>query len=262
MKKKKRVLITGASSGIGYEMAKVFAENGYDLILVARREERLELIAKELIEKYGVELTFITKDLSQIDAGEEIFKELKKQNLIPDVLVNNAGFGAFCSFSEMDQITLIEMLRVNIMALTQLTRFLLPEMLKKGKGGILNVASVVGFLPGGPFMAVYSATKAYVLSLSLALSRELKGSGVRVTALCPGTTKTEFFKRAGIQPSFLEKRAMNARDVARCGYQALMKGKRIAVPGLKNRLIALLLPLFPKRVVLDVVGKRLSKEIK
>ena len=184
-------LITGASSGIGLELAKLFARDGYELVLVARRVERLEELGRELTQRHGVRCHTISVDLAQPDAAAEIVRRLEGAGPAVDVLVNNAGFGVLGPLATTEPETAGRMIRVNIEALTQLTRALLPGMLARRRGRILNVASTAGFAPG-PLMAVYYATKAYVISFSEALAEELRGTGVTVTVLCPGPTRTEF----------------------------------------------------------------------
>lgn len=248
-------LITGGSSGIGLALAKKFADHGYDLVLVARNLESLEKAGTKLNQDTAVKVTTIAKDLSQPNAPKEIYQELKQKNIAVDILVNNAGFGTEGAFVKTNLITELEMIQVNITALTHLTKLFLPDMLARGEGKILNVASTAGFQPG-PFFAVYFATKAYVLSFTEALAEEVRGTGVIVTALCPGPTKTSFAERAETQGKGVfmrETRLLKADEVARIGYNALMKGKAVVVPGLTNKLMVFLLRLSPRRVVTKVV---------
>jgi len=256
----KTVLITGASSGIGYEFSHIFGKYYYRVILVSRDRERLRAIQKELHEKYGIEVVIIPKDLSLPSSTQEIFDMIKKENIDVDVLINNAGFGNLGKFSESDLKKELEMINVNISALTALTRLFLPEMIAKNHGKILNVASTAAFQPG-PMMSVYYATKAYVLSFSEALSEELKGTGVTVTALCPGPTASNFQKTAGIQETKLikGKRIATSKEVAEFGYDAMMKGKRIAVQGTMNKLMAYGVKFLPRRLVTRTVKKMHEK---
>jgi uncharacterized protein len=197
---RKTALITGASSGIGYELAGLFASSGHDLVLVARNEQRLSRLAEELQQRIGVAVTVLVKDLAAPRAAEEIVVELQNRSLHVDILVNNAGFGEYGPFHETSLERKLQMIQVNVAELTQLTRLLLSGMLERNSGNILNIGSTASFAPG-PFVAVYSATKAYVLSFSEALAEELKGTGVTVTVLCPGSTETEFAERAKMTES-------------------------------------------------------------
>lgn len=249
------VLITGATSGIGYELAKCFARDQYHLVLVARRHEELTRVAEELTSAHRVSVRVIAKDLAQPSAADEVAAELARENRPVDVLVNNAGVGTYGRFASADLASETAMIQVNVVALTQLTRLLLPGMLQRGHGRILNVASTAAFQPG-PLMSVYYATKAYVLSFSEALANELRGSGVSVTALCPGPTRTNFQQRAGIEHSrVFSGRIMDASTVARMGYRALMLGKPVVVPGLKNVALMLAVRWFPRRLVTSVVRR-------
>ena len=230
-------LITGASSGIGLELARCFAADGWNIVLIARSEVNLRSIAKELKQEYSVAVTSIPADLSQADAPQKIFITLHNQNLEISALVNNAGFGDYGFFHESDWEKQEQMLAVNIRALTQLTLSLLPAMMERKDGKILNVASTAGFFPG-PLMAVYYATKAYVISFSHALSNELEGSGVICTCLCPGPTETGFQGRAQMQKSrLMHSTMMDAKTVAQLGYKGLIKGQTLVVPGSWNKLV-------------------------
>jgi len=246
-------LITGASSGIGLELAKLFARDGYELVLVARRAERLEELGRELTQVHGVRCHAISADLADPDAAAEIARRLDRAGLAVDVLVNNAGFGVLGPLATTEPETARRMIRVNIEALTQLTRLLLPGMLARRRGRILNVASTAGFAPG-PLMAVYYATKAYVISFSEALAEELRGTGVTVTVLCPGPTRTEFQEVAHMETARLFRLpgVMDAPAVARAGYAGLMRGKRMVVPGLINRALPLVIRLSPRGLVTRV----------
>lgn len=234
------VLITGASSGIGLEFAKIFAENNYNLVLVARSKEKLEELAATLKTEHGVQTIVIPKDLSDPVACTELFNEIQNLNIHIDILVNNAGFTVHGNFYESDLEKTRQLINVNISALTILTRLFLPQMIEWNKGRILNVASTAAFMPG-PLMSVYYASKAYVLSFSEGLSGELKGTGVTITALCPGATKTNFAHFASMENSLLFSNpgVMDAHRVAREGYKALIKGKQVIIPGISNKIMAI-----------------------
>jgi hypothetical protein len=248
-------LITGASVGIGYELAKVFAENGHDLVLVARDQPRLEQVATELESGGKIKARVLAKDLSHPNASREIFDELMRESVQVDFLLNNAGFGTHGEFSQIELDADLRLLQVNIVALTALTKLFIREMLARGRGRIMNVASTAAFQPG-PLMATYYASKAYVLSLSEAVAHEVHGRGVSITALCPGPVNTEFQKRAGIQGSRLFKGgAMDPRTVALAGYRGMMRGQRIVVPGFSNQLLAKTSRLAPRRLATFIAGK-------
>jgi short-subunit dehydrogenase len=247
-------LITGASSGIGLELAKLFARDRYDLVLVARRREKLETLGKDLTTRHGIRCTAIAADLADPAAPGEIARELEAASVAVDVLVNNAGFGELGPFADTDLDTARRMIEVNVTALTVLTKLFLPGMLARRRGRILNVASTAGFAPG-PLMAVYYATKAYVISLSEALTEELRGSGVSVTVLCPGPTMTEFQAVAHMESTRLFRLpgvVMDAAAVARAGYAGLMRGKRMVVPGLFNQVLPLVIRFSPRAMVVRV----------
>jgi short-subunit dehydrogenase len=232
-------LVTGASSGIGTELAREFARHGYDLVLASRSLEPMHRLAEEL-KSLGAGVTVVGADLSKPDAAAALADELAGRGLAIDVLVNNAGLGGTGRFDRMDPVRVSEMLQVNIVALTELTRLLLPGMVARGHGKIMLVASIAGFQPG-PKMAVYFASKAYVLSLGEALAYELRGTGVDVTVLCPGATETQFFAVAGAEHSEMAKRfrqMMPADVVARQGYRGLAAGRRVVITGTMNRFLA------------------------
>lgn len=245
-------LITGASYGIGYELSRLFAADGYRLAFVARSADRLEQIKAELISEFGIEVLVIPKDLTLPSAPLEIFEEVRKSGISINVLVNNAGFGLHGLFSETDLQTELNMIQLNISALTHLTKLFLKDMLLSNHGKILNVASVAAFI-SGPLMAVYYATKAYVLSFSEALRTEFKGSGVTVSALCPGPSATKFATTAQLDNSRLFEsgllRTMEAATVARIGYRGLMRGKPVIITGLMNRLMVQLLRVSPRALI-------------
>jgi short-subunit dehydrogenase len=243
-------LITGASGGIGLELARLCAKGGHDLILVARRQAKLEEIAKYLSGMYQVRVDLVVADLADPEAPEAIMQEVAQRGLGVDVLVNNAGFGQWGLFGRADLGRQLAMIQVNVIALTTLTRLVLPRMVTQRRGRILNVASTAGFAPG-PLMAVYYATKAYVISFSEAIANELKGTGITVTALCPGPTRTSFAEVAGAQDSnlFQNPNVLDPAPVAEAGYRAMMRGKAIVIPGLANKLLIQSLRIGPRWLV-------------
>lgn len=245
-------LITGASSGIGADLARLFARDGYDLVLVARSEGKLHELAKEL----GVTATVMATDLSKPGAAQQIADALVEKSINIDVLVNNAGFGLGGAFVEADLKTSVEMIQVNCIAVTELTRLLLPPMVSRNRGRILNVASTAAFQPG-PYMAVYYATKAYVLSFSEAIADELRHTDVTVTALCPGPTATGFGNVAGVEEArlFTMMKPMSSAEVARKGFEGMKRGRRIVVTGMMNRLLVQSNRISPRRMVTTIVRK-------
>ncbi len=249
------VLVTGASSGIGRELAKCFAAEGSRLVLTARHTEALQSLANELRRTHQVEALVLTGDLARPETPERIFRELQGRGIVVDVLVNNAGFGVWGKFAELALSRQLEMVQVNITSLAQLTGLFLPGMAQRRRGGILNVASVAGFLPG-PGMAVYYATKAWVLSFTEALAEELTGASVTVTALCPGPTATNFGNVAGADKTRMVRLArMSAAAVAVCGHRAFRKKQVLAVPGMRNRLLIFLARLAPRSIIRKTAGK-------
>lgn len=248
----KTVLITGGSSGIGLELAKIFAKDGYNLILVAIDMDKLNRVAEDLI-KNNIKVTVISKDLSQENAVSVIYKEIKDKEIVVDVLVNNAGFGTSGEFVKIDWEEERKELQVNIVALTELSKLFGKEMKERGEGKILNVASTAAFLPG-PLMAVYYASKAYVRSFSEGLAKELESSGVVVSVLCPGPTETGFSKRAELENSRLFNASiMSASEVAKVGYGGLVRGERVIVVGWKNWLVTKAINFVPRSLVLEMV---------
>ena len=246
-------LVTGASGGIGEELARLFASDGHSLVLVARSRDKLERLAAELGERHHVPARVVASDLSHPESPREIFEELEGAGVSIDALVNNAGFGSYGLFAETELRHELGLLQVNVVALTHLTKLFLPGMLARGRGYVLNVASTAAFQPG-PLMAVYYASKAYVLSLSEALSNECEGTGVRVSALCPGPTETGFVAAAGMGDSKLFDRAvMDARTVAEAGYRGLLAGRPVVIPGTRNNLLARSIGFFPRGLVTRVV---------
>jgi len=257
---KKLALITGASAGIGLELAQIHASKGGDLVLVARRKDRLEAIKSQLEEEFGVRVHVISKDLSKSESPEEIFKELSNQNLKIDYLINNAGFSRQGYFHEGDWNNQETIIMVNVMAMVKLTHLFLPEMIKQNKGKILFVASSAAFAPGGPLQSIYFASKAFLVSFSRGLSGELAGSDVSTTVLCPGATDTEFEKVSGLDktPLFTKERVFTAGEVARDGYEAIMRGEMLKMTALTsaNRFVLKNMNLFPAKRVLEQIKKR------
>jgi Short-chain dehydrogenases of various substrate specificities len=255
-------LITGASSGIGWELAQLFAADKYDLVLVARSESKLQTLADQLRQKHGVAVRVLVKDLTASQAPLEMYQELKAADVHVDTLVNNAGFGAWGAVAGLDLERQLNMIQINVAALTCLTRLFLPGMLARARGGILNVGSTAAFQPG-PNMAVYYATKAYVLSFTEALAEEVKSRGIIVTCLAPGPTKTGFGAEAGMgNPLLVRAGTMTARDVAKAGYDALRRGKPLVVPGIRNKLGVFSVRLSPRWVVRKMVHKRVRKGVR
>ena len=251
----KTALITGASGGIGYELALLAARDGFDCILVARSQDRLNALAARLETEFRVKTLVLPKDLSKPSAVDEIYEEVGAAAMPVDLLVNNAGFPVFGLFTETDLDTELQMLQVNIVALTQLTKLFLRGMIERRYGRILNLASTAAFEPG-PLMAVYYASKAFVLSFSEALANELHGTGVTVTALCPGPTRTGFQKRGQLEDSRLvQGEIADAPSVAAAGYRGLMAGKTLVIPGFANKLIPWIVRVSPRGVVTRVVRR-------
>ena len=248
-------LITGASAGIGADLARVFAAHGHDLVLVARRQDRLEALADEIAATGKPRPFVLAADLGQQDAVAQIRAQLTAGNLEPDIVVNNAGFGLCGAAAELPRDEQLAMIDLNVRALTELS-LAFVDSLARHRGGILNVASIAGFLPG-PGMAVYYATKSYVLSFSEALHRELAGRGVRVTTLCPGPVVTEFQARSGMRiegiPNFV---MLPSRRVAEIGYDGLARGKRVVVAGVANKIIVALFRLIPNALLMAAVDQR------
>jgi uncharacterized protein len=255
----KTALITGASVGIGRELAKLFAQDHFNLVLVARNSSRLGAVAAELEKEFGISAKSFPLDLASSAAPQFLFDQLQRENIAIDVLVNNAGYGKLGAFAGVPYEESAGQIDLNIRALTHLTKLFLAPMIERKSGRILNVASTAGFQPG-PLMAVYYATKAYVISFSEALGNELHGTGVTVTCLCPGLTDTQFQTRAGTEQTtlFRRTRPMDAATVARDGYRALMKGKPLVISGLRNRLLMESLRISPRRLVTAVSRKVLE----
>lgn len=249
-------LITGASEGIGLELARVFAAHGHNTILVARQETKLHELAAELVETHGIAATVIAQDLAAPEAAAHLVAEVEQRGLPVDILVNNAGLGLYGPFIEQEVAAILHLLQVNVVALTALTRLLLPAMVARRHGKILNVASTAAF-QAGPRMAIYYASKAFVLSFSEALAEELSGSGIVVSALCPGPVATQFQQRAGVSRKrrisrYL--RPMSARQVAEAGFAGLQRQQRVIIPGIGNKLQVQLVRWAPRRLVTHIAG--------
>lgn len=243
-------LITGASGGIGYELAKLFAVNRYDLILVARSDDKLEALQQLLQERYGIAVMVIAQDLTRAGAADAVYEQVMQAGWKIDALVNNAGFGDYGAYVSRDWQRQLDMVELNIVALMRLTHLFLPQMLMRGKGHILNLSSVAAFYPG-PRFAVYYASKAFVQSFSEALHAELRSSGVTVTALCPGPTKTGFEQAAFLSSSRLFRviKPADAASVAAYGFRAMRRGRPVAVPGIANKIAVYGSRLLPRNVV-------------
>ena len=250
-----KALVTGASGGLGLEFAKLLAADGHDLVLVARSSDKLERLASELIAQYHINVETIAQDLGTVDAATRLCARVPAC----DILINNAGFASSGRFDTIAPQRTREELLLDVVTLTELCRAYVPGMRERGVGRILNVASTAALLPG-PFGAVYYAAKAYVLSFSQALAEESRGTGVTVTCLAPGATATRFADRAGLKNSLLFKLpAANAASVARAGYRAMLAGKDVEIPGLSNKVLALLIRFTPRRVLLWMSRKLIEQ---
>ncbi|HXY04072.1 MAG TPA: SDR family oxidoreductase [Terriglobales bacterium] len=256
MATEKVALITGASGGIGYDLAKLFAADQWNLVLVARSRDKLSQVADELQRQYGISAKAIALDLTEAPASQFLFDQLQRENIAVEVLVNNAGYGKFGEFAKVPFEESLGQIQLNITALTHLTKLFLGPMLQRRSGRILNVASTAGFQPG-PLMAVYYATKAYVISFSEALANELSGTGVTVTCLCPGATDTGFQGRAGTENTVLFRKIhpMDSKTVARDGYRGLMAGKTLVISGFRNWLLAEATRFGPRKLITAVSRK-------
>lgn len=253
-------LITGASGGIGYELAKLFAQDRHNLVLLARSGEKLARFAGDLEWKYGISVKSIALDLTDPGAPQALFEQITTAGIHIEMLVNNAGYGVLGEFSKVSVEETLGQIQLNVTALTSLTKVFLTPMIERRSGKVLNVASTAGFQPG-PMMAVYYATKAYVISFSEAIANELTGSGITVTCLCPGATDTGFQGRAGTANSILFKklRPMDARTVARDGYSGMMAGRTLVISGLRNWLVAESVRFAPRKIVTAVSRKVLDE---
>jgi short-subunit dehydrogenase len=250
---KKTALITGASNGIGLALAHIHASKGDNLVLVARSLEKLNELKHTLEEKHGISVYTIGKDLSKNNAAQEVYGELKQHSITVDYLINNAGFGDYGLFVESDWTTQEQMINLNITALTQFTKLFLTDMVNRKNGKIMNVASTAAFQPG-PTMAVYYATKAYVLHFSEAINNEVRKQGVTVTSLCPGATESGFQAAAAMEESKLVKgrKLPTSEEVAQYGYDAMMKGKTVAIHGMLNAIMANSIRLMPRSWVVKI----------
>jgi short-subunit dehydrogenase len=257
---KNTALITGASNGIGLELAKTHASKGGDLVLVARNKSKLDELKSELEKQFGVSVYTIGKDLSAINSAQEVFEETNMHNIQIDYLINNAGFGDFGMFTETDWDKELQMINLNITTLTLFTKLYLKEMVKRKSGKIMNVASTAAF-QSGPTMSVYCATKAYVLSFTEAVSNEVSDKGITVTALCPGATETGFQTAGGMDESklFKGKKLPSAKQVADYGYKSMIKGKTVAIHGIMNYIMSNSIRFMPRAIVLKVSRKILDK---
>lgn len=249
-------LITGASSGMGLEYARIHASRGGDLVLVALPCEGLSLVKENLEKDYGVQVMIFESDLSSPTSSQELFNLIESQNISIDYLINNAGFGDFNLFVDSNWERQEKMIKLNVLALVHLTHLFLPGMVKRGRGRILNMASTASFQPG-PTMSIYFATKAFVLNFSEALANETQGTGVTITAVCPGSTTTRFNKLAanGKELKKSNKKRPSPNEVANFGYDAMLKGKTIAIHGLKNRFIVFAIRFLPRKSVVSAARK-------
>ena len=259
------VLITGASSGIGYELAKIYAKNGHNLVVVARNKDKLEILKKEIFEEISknIKITVIENDLSLENAAKGLYNQVKSEKLKINVLVNNAGVGIYGKFSEFDEETMKRndaMINLNIKAVVELTRLFLNDMLKDGNGGILNVSSITAFMPG-PLMSTYYASKAFVQSFTEAVREEVRndvrGKNIRISALCPGPTDTGFEKSSNLEESSLFERlkVMTAKKVAEIGYKDFQNGKAVIIPGIFNRIAVFGTRFLSRKFVVKTAGK-------
>ncbi len=257
---KKTALITGASGGIGYELAKIFAKNNTNLILVARNKNKLDELKNELENQFGISVYTIGKDLSIRESVSELYEETKKQNIPVEYLINNAGFGDFGMFTDTDWDKEERMINLNMKTLTLLTKLYIREMTERGSGKVMNVASTAAFQPG-PLMAVYCSTKSYVLNFSQAINNEVKSRGVTVTALCPGPTESGFQDASGMKESKIVTKIKmpSSKTVAEYGYKAMMKGKPVAIHGYMNKILALSVRFMPRNVVVKITRILLDK---
>lgn len=254
MKTSKIALITGASTGIGKELAHIHAEKGGDLVIIARNQEKLNELKTELEEKYSVKVMVIVKDLSLPEVPKEIYEEVKAAGLEVDFLINNAGYGGRGKFHEREWESDLAMINLNVVALTALTRFYLPDFVKRNSGKILNVSSTASLMPG-PLQAVYYATKAYVTFFSNAIAEELHDTDITVTALLPGATETEFARTSGMDKTELFNKTASARTVAEDGYNGMLKGQLDVISGLTfaQKMMMSMVPLTPKKMLLKQV---------
>lgn len=254
METKKTALITGASSGIGRELAKIHAAKGGDLVIIARSENKLKELAKELEAAHRIRAHIIIKDLSNLSSAKEIYDEVSAQGIQIDYLINNAGFGGVGYFHERDWEDDLAMINLNVTTLTALTRYFLPDMVKRNSGRILNVSSTAALVPG-PLQAVYYATKTFVTSFSNAIAQELADTNITVTALMPGATETDFGKVSGMDETELFSNPASSYEVAKAGYDGMEKGKLDVISGISTsqRIMFKLIPVTPKKIVLKQI---------
>ena len=247
-------LVTGASAGIGIDLAECFAKDGYDLVLAARSEAALNEVATRLAGKYKVKAAIVALDLGAQGAGHALADAIAAKGIAIDIVVNNAGYGIAGAFDGSEEAAQLGMIDLNVRALVELTHIYWPQMLRNKRGGVLNVASTAAFQPG-PLMAVYYASKAFVLSFSEALWKEAEGTGVHVSCLCPGPTESKFRERAGTGKTKLSRvgTPMSSESVARVGYRAFQKNRRVIVTGMRNKLLAGLAPFLPRKMLLSTV---------
>ncbi|MCG7914370.1 MAG: SDR family oxidoreductase [Candidatus Thiodiazotropha weberae] len=253
---KATVLVTGASKGIGLSIAEEFAEHGHNLVLVARGEEALQRVAERLKTETGVEVTVISRDLTEAGAPQKLYEQMEQSGKSVDILVNNAGVGMSGLFREGDYSKLSSMLQLNMLVLTQLTHLFLPQMLIRKRGRVLNLGSLVSYFTGGPNWAAYVASKHYVRALSTGLSKELKGSGVAVTLLSPGATATDFVKTAETKDMLAYQLPIGPlpKQIAKLAYHACQTGKKSVVPGVFNKILAFVGELHPRIIAFEVFG--------
>lgn len=251
--KNKIALVTGAASGLGYEFSLLLAHDNYTIIMVDIDKEKLEKAKKNIQSQNNIDIKILVKDLSKPNVADEIFKDLHKP---VDVLINNAGFGLFGFFAKTKWQRECDMLNLHVNTTTRMTKLALKSMMRRSSGKILNVASLAAFQPG-PFMSIYYASKAYLLSFSQAIANELKGTGISVTVLCPGPTRTSFqdVVSANSSKNKIKFNMASAKEVARCGYTAMMKGKTIAIPGMFNKFLAFLPRIVPRNLAANIVRK-------
>ena len=253
-------LITGASSGIGAELAKLFAADGDDLVLVARRKDRLQELADMMEDRHGVTATVVPRDLTEPDAAQELFEEVEDEGIEVHTLVNNAGFTTFGRFDEMDIEGDVKMIDLNITAVTRLTKAFVQPMVERGDGEILNTSSMAGMAPT-PTQSVYAATKSYILSFSESVGHELEGEGITVTALCPGPVDTEFLELEGMENSGVGDGSLNdPESVAKAGYKGLKKGKRVVIPSMKMKSLSYLKRALPRRTVVSMAEDAVTED--
>jgi uncharacterized protein len=256
----KTALITGASSGIGLELATIHASRGGNLVIVARNDEKLQELKSSLEQQFGIQVYVIAKDLAIPNAAIEVYQETEAKGIQIDYLINNAGFGLYGKFEATDWLQESDMIQVNITALTQFTKLYLPGMIARKSGKIMNVASTAAFVPG-PTMAVYCATKPYVLSFSEAVNNEVSHYGISITALCPGATASGFSVAAKADKSalFSKSKLATSAEVAVYGYEAMLKGKQVAIHGFINQLLAFMVGFIPRSLVVKISRKVIDK---